>query len=117
MQHRGKTRAGCVVSVHVYHVCNELSFNIITCNTSLSDESVRSRHAVCQVVSHCPVTVEAWAQLQASPHGICGGQSDTVSGFSLSSLVSLLCSPCQYHSTNPPSTFIPLLPMLCNPTN
>jgi hypothetical protein len=36
-----------------------------------------------QTVSHWPITAEAWV----SPCGICGGQSDTGTGVSPSSLV------------------------------
>jgi hypothetical protein len=48
-----------------------------------------------EVVSCCSLTVEAWVCAWVSPCGICGRQSDTGTGFSLSSLV----FPCQYHST------------------
>jgi len=49
-----------------------------------------------QVVSHRLVTLEAQAHFQISPSDICGGQSGTETGFSLSIFVSLrLC-----HSTN-----------------
>jgi hypothetical protein len=44
-----------------------------------------------QVVSRRPLTAEA----RVNPCRICGGQSGTVTGFSLSSSV----FPCQYHST------------------
>jgi hypothetical protein len=52
-------------------------------------------HAVAQVVYHWPVTTEAQVLTWCSPYGICGGQSDTGTGFSLSSVV----LPYQYHST------------------
>jgi hypothetical protein len=48
-------------------------------------------HAMAQVVSHQPVTVEA----KVSSCGLYGGQSGTGTGFSLSSLVFLY----HYHST------------------
>jgi hypothetical protein len=48
-----------------------------------------------QAVSCWPLTPEARVHTQVSPYGICGGQSDTVIGFSLSSLG----FACQYHST------------------
>jgi hypothetical protein len=48
-----------------------------------------------QVVRDWPLTTKAQVHAWLSPRGICGGQSGTRTGFSLSS--SLL--PCQYHST------------------
>jgi hypothetical protein len=41
-----------------------------------------------QVVSYQPLTVEARVRTQVNPCGICGEQSGTGTGFSLSSLVS-----------------------------
>jgi hypothetical protein len=51
---------------------------------------------VAQVISHRFVTVEAWAQFQASPRDISGGQCGTETSFSLSIFV----LPCLYHSTS-----------------
>jgi hypothetical protein len=48
-----------------------------------------------QVVSRRPVIAEARVRTRVNPCGICGGQSDTGTGFCLSSSV----FPCQYHST------------------
>jgi hypothetical protein len=48
-----------------------------------------------QVVSRRPLTAEARVPARVNPCGICGGQSDTGTGFSPSSSV----FPCQYHST------------------
>jgi hypothetical protein len=51
-----------------------------------------------QVVTHRPITTEAWVQSRVSPCGICGGQSGTGTGFSPSTSV----FPCQFHSTGAP---------------
>jgi hypothetical protein len=40
-------------------------------------------HTMFQVVSHLPVTVEAWVQYQGSPLGVSDGQSGTRMGFSV----------------------------------
>jgi hypothetical protein len=48
-----------------------------------------------QAVSHWPLTTETCVCTQVSPYVTCGGQSDTGTGFSLSSLI----FPSQYHST------------------
>jgi hypothetical protein len=40
-------------------------------------------HAMAQVVSCRPLTVEAWVLARVNPRGICGGQSGTGTGFSL----------------------------------
>jgi hypothetical protein len=48
-----------------------------------------------QVVSHRPLTAETQVRALVNTCGICGGQSGTGTGFSLSSSV----FPCQYHST------------------
>jgi hypothetical protein len=65
-------------------------------------------HAVSQVVGRWPVTVDVKVWFQAFECGICGGQSDTWTGFSLSTSV----FPCQYHSTSAPHSFIPISLML-----
>jgi hypothetical protein len=123
---RGKTRAGCIVFVCAYHVWNELSINIRACSTSLNEESVNSCHAVCQVISHWPITVEAWSHFPASPHGIYGGQSDTWTGFSSRFLVFpvsiihsfIYCTSMLLHMQHQPLlTFIHLSLILCNITN
>jgi hypothetical protein len=54
-----------------------------------------SGRAMAQAVSCRPLTVEAQVHVQINPCGICGGQSGTGTGFSLSSLV----FPIIYHST------------------
>jgi hypothetical protein len=48
--------------------------------------------AMAQVVSCWPLTAEARVHARVNPCGICGGQSGTGTGFSLSSSV----FPCQY---------------------
>jgi hypothetical protein len=48
-----------------------------------------------QVVSHQILTVEAQVHARVSPCGICGGQSGTGTGFSLSSSI----FPSIYHYT------------------
>jgi len=56
-----------------------------------------------QAVSRRPLSFKAQAQRQASPCGICGGQSGSSAGFSPSASV----SSCQVHSTGAPcSLFI-----------
>jgi hypothetical protein len=39
-------------------------------------------HAMAQAVSRQPLTAEEWVLTRVSPHGICGGQSDTGTDFS-----------------------------------
>jgi hypothetical protein len=51
-----------------------------------------------QTVSRMPPTAEARVRPRVGPCGICGGQSDTGTGFSSSTLV----FPCQFHSTFAP---------------
>ena len=53
-----------------------------------------------QVAIHRPLTVATF-KLQASPCGICGAQSDAVTGFPPSTSV----FPCQYHSTDAPYSY------------
>jgi hypothetical protein len=48
-----------------------------------------------QAVSCQPLTAESWVCTWVYPCGICGVQSGTGTGFSLSSSV----FPCQYHSS------------------
>jgi hypothetical protein len=48
--------------------------------------------AMAQVVSRRPLTAEARVHARVNQCGICGGQSDTGTGFSPG-------FPCQYHST------------------
>jgi hypothetical protein len=51
-----------------------------------------------QVVSLRPLTAKARVRSRVGPCWFCGGQSDTVTGFSSSTLV----FPCQFHSTSAP---------------
>jgi hypothetical protein len=48
---------------------------------------MNSGHAMAQVVSRRPLTMEAWVRARVNPCGICGGQSGTGTGFSPSSSV------------------------------
>jgi hypothetical protein len=54
--------------------------------------------AMAQAVSRRPVTAEARVRSWVGPRGICGGQSDTGTGFSPINSV----FPCQFHSTGAP---------------
>jgi hypothetical protein len=54
--------------------------------------------AMAQAVSRRPPIVEARVRSRVNLCGICGGQSDTGTGFSTSSSV----FPCQFHSTGAP---------------
>jgi hypothetical protein len=54
-----------------------------------------------QAVSHRPLTAEAQYE-PGSVHVVCGGQSDTRTGFTPNSSF----FPCQYHSTGPPYSYI-----------
>ena len=49
-----------------------------------------------QAVSHWPFDTDAWVQSKAIPCGICVGQSGTVAGFAVSTLVFQR----EYHSTD-----------------
>jgi hypothetical protein len=70
--------------------------------------------AMAQVVSHWPVTTEAWYQSQACLHVIFVGQIGTETGFPLSILIFV----CQYLSINAPhSYFIHLRQRACNLSN
>jgi hypothetical protein len=51
--------------------------------------------AMALVITGWPLTTEVWVHASVSPCGVCGGQSGTVTGYSLSSSV----FPCQYYST------------------
>jgi hypothetical protein len=51
-----------------------------------------------QAVSRRPLTAKARVRSRVSPCRMCGGQSDTGTGFSLSTSV----FPCQFHSTGAP---------------
>jgi hypothetical protein len=65
-----------------------------------------------QAVICQPLTVEVWVRSQVSLSGICGRQSGIRTGFSLSTL-STLVFPCHYQSTHAVCTyFIHLLLMI-----
>jgi len=64
-------------------------------------------------VSPGPLTTDSEVHTQASLYGICGGQSGTGPGFSLSVLI----FPCQYYSTNAAHPFIHLTLTLYDPSN
>ena len=66
--------------------------------------------AVAQTISCCFTTMEAWLQSQISSCEICGGQSGTGTGFSLSTLV----YPTHRHSINTAYAFVHLSPVVCN---
>jgi hypothetical protein len=59
---------------------------------------LENSRAMAQAVSRRPLTAEARFQSRVSPCGICGGQSGTGTGFSLSTSV----FPCPFHSTGAP---------------
>jgi len=61
-------------------------------------------------VSRRHLKAEAWVRSQFNPCEICGGQSDTATGFSPSTSD----FSCQYHSTNAPYPCIHLPPTLYN---
>jgi hypothetical protein len=65
------------------------SFRIMEClqSTILPQLDIHFGHAMAQTVSHRLLTAEARVCPRVSPYGICGGQSGTGTGFSLSSLV------------------------------
>jgi hypothetical protein len=66
-----------------------------------------------QAASRRPLAAEAGVQSHLIPCGICGGQSDSATGFSPNSSV----SPRQHHSTGAPDSFIHLSPTLYNLSN
>lgn len=57
-------------------------------------------YAMTQVTSHRPLTL-ATSRLQATPCGICGAQSEPVTGFP----PSISVFPCQYHSADAPYSY------------
>jgi len=67
-------------------------------------------HAMFQAGSHWPCNAKDWFQTHASQHVICDGQSDTGTGFTLSTSV----FPCQCQSTNAKHSFIHLSSMIHN---
>jgi hypothetical protein len=67
-------------------------------------------NVMAQALSRRPLSTKTRARSQASPCGICGGQSGTRAGFS----PSILVFPCQYHSTNNSYLFIHLSLLLNN---
>jgi hypothetical protein len=60
--------------------------------------------AMVQVISHWPLTAEAWVRVWVNPCGICGGQSGTGTGFSPNSFPVNISfhrrSPNSYHLGN-----------------
>jgi hypothetical protein len=61
-------------------------------------EYIQEGRSTAQAVSRRPLTAEARVLSRASPCGICGGQSGTMTGFSPSTSV----FPCHFHSTGAP---------------
>jgi hypothetical protein len=66
----------------VFHIITKFCYESVCC-------------AVAQAVSCRPLTAKTWVCTWVSPRRTCGGQSDTWTGFSLSSSV----FSCQYHIT------------------
>jgi hypothetical protein len=70
-------------------------FNVFTEDRKNSMKYSTSGRAMAQAVNRRPLTAESRLHARVNPCGICGGQSGTATGFSLSSSV----FSCQYHST------------------
>jgi hypothetical protein len=97
-----KIRCHCVglwVSVALFCLYIVCLGTCVSCSHfRLTLSNVTVGRAMAQAVSHRPRTAEARLRSRVSPCGICGGQSDTRTGFFLSTSV----FPCQFHSTVAP---------------